>query len=132
MKADERPFITGILIGEAPTEGKAASVAALFTDCPYCAFSKQIGKTTLEVFSVPEDHRWWLTAIEENPTETLGLEKAKVLFTDPLAIETPWTRGDMNPILEEAPCGADCTKCPLYEEKCPGCPSTRYYKEGDA
>ena len=114
------------------TEGKATSVSTLFSVCPYCALSQPFGKITLHVFSVPEDHRWWLTAIEEAPTETLSLEKAKIFFTDLLTIETPWTRGDIKPVLEEAPCGAVCATCPLYGEKCPGCPATRYYKEVDA
>ena len=129
MKADERPSITGILIGEAPTEGKATAVAALFTNCPYCAFSTPLNKIVLAAFSIPAEHRWWLEAIEERPTETLGLEKAKILFAAPFTLETLWTRGNTKPVLEKAPCGAVCPKCPLYVEKCPGCPSTRYYKE---
>ena len=130
MKADERPSITGILIGEALTEEKAAAVAALFTDCPYCALSTSLNNAVLAAFSIPAEHRWWLEAIEEGPTETLGLKKAKILFADPSVLETLWTRGATEPVLEEAPCGAVCPKCPLYANKCPGCPSTRYYKEG--
>lgn len=30
---------------------------------------------------------------------------------------------------EEAPCGANCSNCPLYREgKCPGCPATKNYR----
>lgn len=132
MKADKRRSITGILIGEALTEEKAAAVATLFTDCPYCALSTPLNKAVLAAFSVPAEHRWWLEAIETGPTKTLGLERAKILFADPLIIETLWTQRDTEPVLEEAPCGAICPKCPLHANKCPGCPSTRHYEEGDA
>ncbi len=30
---------------------------------------------------------------------------------------------------EKAPCGVDCSQCPLYSEgKCPACPATKYYR----
>ena len=129
---DKRRPITGILLGQAPSEREAESIASLFGGCPYCAFSRSLVKTTLQLFSIPSGHRWWLEAIQDAPKKILGLDQAAVFFVDSLIVETPWARGDTKPLLSTAPCGADCSTCPFYKEKCPGCPSTRYYKEGGA
>ena len=132
MKMDEKGLITGILLGEAPRENAAESIASLFAGCPYCVFSTSFAKTTLQLFSLPSGHRWWLEAIQNAPKKILELNQATVFFVDSLTAETPWTRGDTKPILPAASCGADCSKCSFYKEKCPGCPATRYYKEGGA
>lgn len=31
--------------------------------------------------------------------------------------------------LQETPCGCVCTDCDRYQEKCPGCPKTIYYRD---
>lgn len=122
-----RRALVGVLLGETFTPTKAALIADNYRQCPYCVSYVSVGCTVIGVFSLPPDHRWWLEWVTEHPEETLGLKRAEVFFTQQIEASSPWTRGDVKPHLEQAPCGTDCRECPRYHKECEGCPSTRHY-----
>lgn len=119
--------LVGVLLGEAPTPARAQRIAEIFQPCPYCVSYSSAGCTVLGVFVIPPDHRWWLEWVAERPEETLGLKCAEVFFTQRIAASSPWSRGEVKPHLERAPCGADCRECPRYRQGCEGCPATVHW-----
>jgi hypothetical protein len=118
---------TGVLLGEAPTPAVAAAIAHTYRQCPYCVCYVSAGRTVVGVFSLPPDRRWWLEWAATDPKGTLGLSRAEVFFAEAIEASSPWSRGEAQPNLEQAPCGANCRKCPEYRERCQGCPGTRDY-----
>jgi hypothetical protein len=119
--------LVGVLLGEAPTSAKAQRLADIFQPCPYCVSCTSARRTVIGVFTLPPDHGWWLEGIAEQPEETLGLKRAEVFFTQQIEASSPWTRGEVKPKLERAPCGTDCRECPWYPQECEGCPATLHY-----
>jgi len=127
MKRKKMIPLVGVLLGEALTPKKAQLIADTYRQCPYCVSYTSAGCTVIGVFSLPQDHRWWLEWVVENPKETIGVKCAKSYFTQRVVASSPWTRGDVKPILERAPCGADCRECSRCREECEGCPATLHY-----
>ena len=119
--------VVGILLGNTNTSEKAAEMAETFRPCPYCVSYQSSGNTLIGVFVIPEDHKWWLESVAENPEGTMSLKSAEAFFPEAIDASSPWSRGEVEPILEQAPCSAECQKCPVYENPCQGCPSTRDY-----
>ncbi|MFO7743668.1 MAG: prenyltransferase/squalene oxidase repeat-containing protein [Anaerolineae bacterium] len=118
--------LVGVLLGSA-TPQRAQRLAEIFRPCPYCASFAIAGCAVMGLYVFPPHHRWWLESIEDLPRETLGLERAEVFFARQVAATSPWSRGEVQPVLEKGPCGADCRECPNYRQKCSGCPGTRHY-----
>ena len=126
---DAKPLV-GLLLGEAPTPEKAATIAGRYGACPYCVSYTCAGCTTVGVFSVPADRRWWLEWAAAEPKHTLGLTRAELLLAEDVPARSAWSRGETEPLLQRAPCGAVCLQCPKYHGDCKGCPATRYYLAG--
>ncbi len=124
----KKTYILGILIGEAPTKEKAQSIV-LNSTCPYCACYTYSDRTVVGVFTMPPDHKWWLEWVKREPKKTIGLSSADVFFTEGIEASSQWSRGEVTPTDEEAPCGARCNSCPMYRDPCEGCPATSYYRE---
>ncbi len=124
---DEVVFVLGILLGEAQTPERAASIAGTYRGCPYCVLYENADCTVLGVFSIPPDHKWWLEWAVENPEETLGLRKVEIFFAKAITGSSPWSREEARPLMDRAPCGADCGKCHRYSNGCIGCPATKHY-----
>jgi len=114
--------ILGLMVGEAPNVEKAEEICKLFEGCPYKKISTAKDRQVLILFSIPEDHRWWLEGLEREPEKTLGLSEAKVFFSE--MPEYPLEVADQR---EDAPCGSDCKKCDFFNEMCNGCPSVYGY-----
>jgi hypothetical protein len=117
----------GVLIGDSPIDTKATAIADTYRKCPYCVSYASAGRTVVGLFSVPPDHRWWLQWVADDPEGTLGLQRAEVFFAQAVEALSPWSRGEVKPSLERAPCAADCPDCPRYRHQCAGCPATRHY-----
>lgn len=123
----KKKIVTGILLGNAPKEEEARHIAEIYNNCPYCVSYVNSGCTIIGVFSLPEDHKWWLEWVVSNPEETLGLENAEAFTTMRIKTKSPWSLGEIKPILDKAPCGAECSECFRYQKECKGCPATSYY-----
>lgn len=123
----QKKSITGVLLGKMSSHKRATTIAKTYTKCPYCVSYISIGCTIVGVFSLPQDHKWWLEWVVEYPEETLGLKCAEVFFTQKVKTTSPWSCGEVKPILKRAPCGADCEECFRYQKECEGCPATIYY-----
>ncbi len=128
MQKEKRKPVVGVLLGDAPTPENAASIAQKYCACPYCACYTSTGSTVIGVFSLPQDRRWWLEWVAEEPEDTVGLKRAEVFFTQAVEALSPWARGEARPNQKLAPCGADCRDCPRYHELCEGCPATHSYE----
>lgn len=122
----ERRIITGILVGEALFPEKAGLLAEKYFQCPYCMLFTRAESFLVGVFALPEDHQWWLKYIEKDPEAILGLKTAAAFFTQDVRASSPYSRGEVNPVLEKAPCGSSCERCPLYQRECKGCPATHF------
>ncbi len=122
--------IVGVLLGEASTATKATRLAGCYRPCPYCVSFSSAGRAVIGVFALPPEQRWWLEEIEKRPGETLGLDRAEAFFARQVEATSPWSRGEVEPSGELSPCGSDCSSCPAYRERCPGCPATRHYLAG--
>ncbi|MBU7030970.1 MAG: hypothetical protein HXS53_00440 [Theionarchaea archaeon] len=119
---------TGILIGEAPTSENAENIVNHGKKCPYSAHYMSIDTLIMGLFVMPSDHTPWLTYLEDHP-DVMGLNRAEVFLTKNVQASSPWSRGEVNPLLERAPCDSPpCTGCPLYTKECNGCPATVYYR----
>ena len=124
----EKTPVVGILVGEASSPEKARLIMEDGLRCPYTVTYALSGNTIVGIFSVPIGHEWWLEWVEKDPQETIGLEHAELFFSKKSKASSPWSRGETKPILEQAPCGADCIGCKKYDKECEGCPATVYYK----
>jgi len=127
MLREKMKPLVGVLLGDALTPTKAASIADRYSQCPYCVCYTSAGCMVIGVFSLPSDHRWWLEWVAENSEGTLGLKYAEVFFTQGVEASSSWARGEVRPNLKQAPCGADCPECSKYREACDGCPATHNY-----
>jgi hypothetical protein len=119
--------IVGILLGEIIPD-KAAALCEIAIKCPYCSSLSQSAGTILGLYVIPKENRWWLEWVKQEPTDTLGLLKAEVYFTQRILASSPWSRGEIQSILEKAPCEANCLECIMYLKKCPGCPATQHFR----
>jgi hypothetical protein len=124
-KSDGAKMVTGVLVGTAPSEAVAEEICDRFAPCPYASMYASSGRTVVAVLGMPESKRWWLEWAQERP-EVMGLESAAALLAGSLVASSPWTRGEMAPTLETAPCGADCRACDEYQGRCSGCPVTTF------
>ncbi len=110
--------LLGVLVGRAEDENDAEKICSLFDNCPYSMMNMVKEKMLVLLFSIPEDHRWWLEGIEKEPERTLGLSEVELFFSehfDDLTKEVV--------MKEKPPCGTDCESCESYMEECRGCPS---------
>ena len=119
--------LVGVLLGYAGTSQKAVEIAGIFRGCPYCVSLRATGRSLAAVYAIPPEHRWWLHWAADFPQETLGLENAAIFFPMEVEALSPWARGKVDPVLEKAPCRADCSGCSKYDQVCPGCPATKYF-----
>ncbi len=110
--------LLGVLVGIAENHDEAKKICGLFDDCPYNVMNVVKEKVLVLLFSIPEDHKWWLEGIEKEPEKTLGLSEVEVFFSN--MPEQPLEVVDKR---EKAPCGSDCEKCDFFNEMCKGCPS---------
>ena len=117
-----------LVFGEAKTRKKAEHIAkSYYRNCPYTKFVATKGNQLFATLFLPEEHSWWIEYVEENPKDTVGLEKARVTIVDniyypeKLKMRLPKKPQDISP------CGSNCKNCPLYG-KCSGCPATIFYK----
>jgi hypothetical protein len=124
----ERKKSTGILVGEAPHSTKAEDIVKNGRKCPYSAHYTSIDTIIIGLFVLPSDHTSWLTYVQDHP-EVMGLDRAEVFLTEKVQGSSPWSRGEVEPLLKVAPCDSPpCIECPLYTEECTGCPATIYYQ----
>ena len=121
-------FCLGILLGETEPEN-ATRLTKTASMCPYCTSFSCSSGTILGLYVIPRNHSWWLQWVKEKPQETLGLQKVEIFFARTNMASSPWSRGEVQAILELAPCGANCLDCTMYKGKCPGCPATRHFLE---
>ena len=122
--------LVGLLLGEAPTPEKAATIVERYGACPYCVSFSCAGCTTVGVYTVPADHRWWLEWAAADPHHTLGLKRAELFVAQDVRAESPWSRGEVRGDRQRAPCDAVCLECPKYHGPCKGCPATQYHLAG--
>ena len=120
--SDNMKMVTGILVGSASSEARAAEVVDRFQSCPYVSFYASSGITVVGVFGMPVSKRWWLEWPEQRPA-VIGLDKAVVFLTDRLIAPSPWALGEVEPSYG-TPCRAHCGDCSEYRGRCSGCPST--------
>jgi hypothetical protein len=122
--------LVAVLLGQAPTGAEAGRLAQRYPVCPYCVSLTASGDTIIGLYTIPQDHRWWLEWAVDHASETLGLECAELFFAQQIRAASPRSRSAVVAEQDRAPCGADCPECPLYQQKCDGCPATRYYTGG--
>ncbi len=127
----EEPILCAVLVGTAPTRQEAEAKAQRTRSCPYVALYLAKDRLVVGVFAIPSTKRWWIEYPQDHP-EVLGLESAAVSVMHRVAVSSPWTRGEVEPVLEEAPCGTDCRACPQYRTECGGCPATIWYSRTGA
>lgn len=117
-----------LLLGEAPTEAAAEKIAEVFADCPYVYFLSAFGRMVVGIFYMEDARAWWLQAVAENPQITLGLVRAAVYVTDRPAFPVRMEPRNAHLPGDRAPCGAYCPECPRYQNPCPGCPASPFFR----
>ncbi len=116
-------------LGKAANAQIAEQKKANMVDCPYVTYYEPLGDQIYAFFTIPENHRWWLTMLEDQP-ELLGLEAVRVGFMDQLIEKgpsSPWSRGETKPVLDRTPCDCFCPECGQYQKNCEGCPASKAY-----
>lgn len=96
-------------------------------ECPHVvAFlpSRDAPECFLGLYALPEDKLWWLEMLVDDPS-LIKAESVKVWVLAPGVPEEVWL--DVKPAEGKPPCGSECANCPLYREKCRGCPSSGYF-----
>lgn len=121
-------LICAILTGGAASVSAASEHVARSASCPYAASYTQEGELVKAVFVLPAEKESWIH-VEDQP-ELLGLEWVEVVTSKEVNTESPWSRGEVQPVLKVSPCGSKCEGCPQYRERCQGCPATVFYLEG--
>jgi hypothetical protein len=127
MIGDGEETLCAVLLGNAATCERAADLAQSSRVCPYVATYTASDRLVVGVFALPAHKRWWIEYPQEHP-ELLGLERLVVHVTDEIRASSPWSRGEVAPVLEIAPCETDCGACPHYAVRCEGCPVTVHYR----
>jgi hypothetical protein len=118
--------ICAVVMGRAENAEKACHLAESSRSCPYVAMYEAKGRMVVGVFVLPPAKQEWIEYPAHHP-ELLDLEEAEVVITDQIKAESAWSRGEVLPVAEKAPCGTDCSSCPQYPDHCSGCPATIYY-----
>lgn len=118
----------GIMVGKTANSHQAQKMTTQYAECPYAALITHSGSTVIGLFTLPEDHTWWLKEIEKAPDKTLGFTYAEVFFTRNIFVESPWSMNQCTYNQKTAPCGSTCQSCSAYQKKCKGCPSTVHYE----
>lgn len=127
MDKGHKNQIVGILLGESKSVNSAKLIVDTYKKCPYCITYINKGRTVIGIFNFPYDHKWWLEWVESNPEETLGLKSVEIFFAKGARLESPWSLGEVKSVLDKASCGAICSTCFQYKDRCEGCPSTKFY-----
>jgi hypothetical protein len=128
MQTNQVAHLVGVVLGQAETPHRAAEIADRYAGCPYCASLSNKGSSLMGIFTLPQERRWWLEGIADDPGTQLGLQTAEVLETNAIKAASPWSRGEVKPNLHPAPCGSDCRQCDRYGACCVGCPATLDYR----
>jgi hypothetical protein len=127
MNKEHKNQIVGILLGESKSVNRAKLIVDTYKECPYCVIYINKDRTVIGVFNFPYDHKWYLEWTLSNPEETLGLKRVEIFFAKGLRLESSWSLGEVKSVLDKAPCGASCSSCFQYKDRCEGCPSTKFY-----
>ena len=125
--AGDQQILVGILVGTAENADKARRIGAFFESCPYCVVSASKNDTVVAVLTIPQEHKWWLESIREQPKGTVGLEGAETFYAESVLSTSPWSAGKVKPVMDKSPCGAQCKTCRVYKKECRGCPATVHY-----
>jgi hypothetical protein len=115
-----------VLLGRASDVLQADEICRISQGCPYVSAYHSSGSTVTGLFALPASKRWWIELPAQQP-ELMGLEKIELFFPQQAEYSSPWARSEVQPVLQEAPCGSHCNKCPQYQERCSGCPATIFY-----
>jgi len=127
MPHKKKDTVTAILVGDACTPEKSASIVDRYKVCPYCSSFYNSGKNVLGLFTIPKENKWWLNWVAELPAETMGLKSAAVFYTGKVKANCSWLKGELVPTQQKSPCGAQCWECSKYLGECKGCPATLYF-----
>jgi hypothetical protein len=125
-ESNQAGAVCAILVGRAENAEKACSLADSSRGCPYVAMYEAKGSMVVGVFVIPPIKQEWIEYPAQHP-ELLDLEEAEVVITHNITAHSPWSRGEVRPEAEIAPCGTNCSTCPQYTNGCQGCPATIYY-----
>lgn len=110
--------LLGVLLGKTESVDKTEDICSLFDDCPYSLINVVKDELMVVLFSLTENHRWWLEEVEKQPENTLGLSSAEVFFSEDIGTVPRKVESR-----EETPCGTDCKRCKFYLKRCEGCTS---------
>ena len=109
-------------------------IRKMLEDCPrVLTVLTLMGRCNLLVLMIAEDEK----ALESMASicclrRAKGIEKIEVMISEELVMPEYFPVKIRNPELreEKPPCGlVNCITCPRFkEDKCPGCPATKYYR----
>ncbi|MDP2859423.1 MAG: hypothetical protein Q8P50_15805 [Bacillota bacterium] len=111
---------------EESTDRMAMTLEAM-RECPHVVAllpSRDVPERRLGLYALPEDKLWWLEMLVDDPS-LIKAKSVKVSVLAPGLPEEVWL--NIRAAEGKPPCGSECTKCPLYREKCRGCPSSGYF-----
>ncbi len=114
-----------LMIGEASSPMLADRVAEQYKACPFVYFLAAFGRMLVGVWYLPENHRWWLEMVAEEPEATLGLVRVAIYETDSAAYPRTAEPRGAGAGLTIAPCGSDCQACDRFSA-CERCPATMH------
>ncbi|MHA2271767.1 MAG: AsnC family transcriptional regulator [Candidatus Hodarchaeales archaeon] len=107
----------------------------IYKKCPRLVFmGESIGSYNLISIWVAEDIKAVQSVAQSCSVRFHdSIRKSEVLLTTspnvPSHLPLTLIRDDVREATEDTPCGVDCATCHAYEEeKCPGCPSTKFYR----
>jgi hypothetical protein len=119
--------ISAVMVAVAASPEKAQQAMPFTRACPYLATCSAVGNTMVSLFILPPSKRWWVEMPQENP-DLIGMQKVVVYISEELLASSPWSRGEVEPVLEISPCRSNCQICPQYRNPCSGCPATIHYQ----
>lgn len=112
----EERLVCALLFGEAKTRKKVEHIAkSYYKNCPYTQFVATRENRLFATFVLPERHRWWVEYLEENPKETIGLEKAEVTIVDNVYCPEQLKMRLPEKPQKISPCESNCKNCPLWK-----------------
>lgn len=123
---DHSDTVTAVQVCQAPTALDADDNAERMRRCPYVASYTSTGNLCIGVFVIPPEKRSWLEKPANEPA-LMGMEQIHLNYVERGDVSSPWSRGEVRPVLDTPPCGSDCPKCPEYEFSCRGCIATVLY-----